>query len=234
MNPLPQTVVTVALQTGKQEAHRVLARRELVLQARAQALGVSVAAAGDPGGAVLVAEGDSWFDYPWHDVLKLLEDDYNYSVESVAHHGDSIENMAYADGQLDGFTRPLEKTIARDTPPKAILLSGGGNDFAGDEFAMLLNHARSAIAGLNASVVAGVLEERVRVAYITILSAVTTLCEQKTGHKIPIVVHGYDRPVPDGRGFLGGWAFLPGPWLEPGFRQKVSKTSTRGLPSSAT
>ena len=64
---------------------------------------MSVAGAGDPGGAILVAEGDSWFDYPWHDVLNFLEDDYNYSVESVAHHGDSIENMAYADGQLDGF-----------------------------------------------------------------------------------------------------------------------------------
>ena len=26
--------------------------------------------------------------------------------------------------------------------------------------------------------------------------------------------------VPDGRGFLGGFAFLPGPWLQPGFRVK--------------
>ena len=34
------------------------------------------------------------------------------------------------------------------------------------------------------------------------------------------MVHGYDYPVPDGRGFLGGWGRLPGPWLEPGFRRK--------------
>jgi hypothetical protein len=34
-------------------------------------------------------------------------------------------------------------------------------------------------------------------------------------------VHGYDYPVPDGRGFLGGWWFLPGPWLKPGFNQKL-------------
>jgi hypothetical protein len=26
--------------------------------------------------------------------------------------------------------------------------------------------------------------------------------------------------VPDGRGFAGGWGPLPGPWLEPGFRDK--------------
>jgi hypothetical protein len=37
---------------------------------------------------------------------------------------------------------------------------------------------------------------------------------------LPIIVHGYDYPVPDGRGFLGGWGPLPGPWLQPGFREK--------------
>jgi hypothetical protein len=35
-----------------------------------------------------------------------------------------------------------------------------------------------------------------------------------------VLVHGYDFPVPDGRGYLGGWWVLPGPWLEPGFRCK--------------
>jgi hypothetical protein len=40
------------------------------------------------------------------------------------------------------------------------------------------------------------------------------------GARVPILVHGYDYPVPDGRGFLGGWGPLPGPWLEPGFREK--------------
>jgi hypothetical protein len=34
------------------------------------------------------------------------------------------------------------------------------------------------------------------------------------------LIHGYDYPVPDGRGVLGGWGPLPGPWLEPGFRKK--------------
>ena len=27
-------------------------------------------------------------------------------------------------------------------------------------------------------------------------------------------------PVPDGRGFWGGWGPLPGPWLEPGFHER--------------
>ncbi len=104
--------------------------------------------------------------------------------------------------------------------PRAILLSGGGNDVAGDEFGMLLNHANSPTPGLNDDVVRGVLEDRVRNALITILAAVTKLCRDRTGTVVPIVLHGYDHAVPDGRGFAGGWGPLPGPWLEPGFRDK--------------
>jgi hypothetical protein len=49
---------------------------------------------------------------------------------------------------------------------------------------------------------------------------VTKISEERLNRKLPIVVHGYDYPVPDGRGFAGGWWVLPGPWLEPGFREK--------------
>jgi lysophospholipase L1-like esterase len=169
---------------------------------------------------VLIAEGDSWFDYPWTDVLRLLEDEHGFDVESVAHAGDRVEHMAYSGGQLEEFSRQLEKLIRTGRIPKAILLSGGGNDIAGPEFGMLLNHASSPIAGLNEKVVTGIIDERLRMAHITILAAVTQICITRLQQPLPILLHGYDYPVPDGRGFLGGWTFLPGPWLEPGFRDK--------------
>lgn len=168
---------------------------------------------------VLVAEGDSWFDYPWHDVLRMLEDHHGYDVESVAHKGDSVESMAYG-GQLEGFTRLIEKLLRQRVLPRAILLSGGGNDVAGDEFRMLINHVRSAHAGLNEQVVRGVIDQRVFDAYVTILTGVTMVCRRRTGGPVPIIIHGYGHPVPDGRGVLGGWGPLPGPWLQPGFRDK--------------
>ncbi len=169
---------------------------------------------------VLVAEGDSWFDYPFHDVLKELEDTHGYDVESVAHKGDPIEEMAYGDSQLNDFTRLIEKLLRHGVTPKAILLSGGGNDVAGDEFGMLLNHARSSIAGLNDDIVEGVINKRIETAYVTVLTAITEVCRELAGQPLPVLVHGYDYPVPDGRGFMGGWGPLPGPWLQPGFREK--------------
>lgn len=169
---------------------------------------------------VLVAEGDSWFDYPLHDVLRILEDHYGYDIESVATKGHRVEDMAYSGGQLEEFTRRIEKVLRNGSVPRAILLSGGGNDLAGKEFGMLLNHAESAIAGLNRTIVDGIINERLKIAYVFIISKITNVCQKRIGHSLPIIVHGYDHPVPDGRGFLGGWWFLPGPWLEPGFREK--------------
>jgi hypothetical protein len=179
-----------------------------------------VKAAATSNAGVVVAEGDSWFDYPFHDVLNLLEDEHSYEVEAVSHRGDTVESMAFAPGQLDDFSRAVEKVLRRRIVPKAILVSGGGNDIAGDEFAILLNHAASARNGLNQTIVSGVIDERLFDAYVTILSAITKLCQELAGRTVPIILHGYDYAVPDGRGFAGGAWLLPGPWLEPGFRQK--------------
>jgi hypothetical protein len=72
---------------------------------------------------VLVAKGDSWFDYPFHNILRILEDEYGYDVESIAHKGDPIEEMAYGGGQLEELTRRIEKILRREVtqPPIAIL-----------------------------------------------------------------------------------------------------------------
>ena len=169
---------------------------------------------------VLIAEGDSWFDYPMQDVLRLLEDDYLFDVESVAHKGDCVEDMAHSKGQFEEFARRLEKLLRDGKAPRAVLLSGGGNDIAGDEFAILLNHAASTLPPLNEDIVRGVIDVRLKEAYASIISSLTTIAKSYLGRPIPIVTHGYDYPVPDGRGFLGGWWQLPGPWLKPGFQRK--------------
>ena len=169
---------------------------------------------------VLIAEGDSWFDYPMHDVLQMLEDEHLFDVESVAHKGDCVEDMAHSKGQFEEFARRLEKLLSDEKVPRAILLSGGGNDIAGDEFAILLNHAASRLPPLNEDIVRGVIDVRLKEAYARLISSLTAIAKSYLGQPIPIVTHGYDYPIPDGRGFMGGWWKLPGPWLQPGFERK--------------
>lgn len=226
---------------GKQLAEHVLAFRAAQRKKRAAAVRALVAAeapmtvaalrpervlavAGAPASAgTVVAEGDSWFDYPFHDVLRMLEDEHAYDVQSVAHKGDRVEDMAFSGGQLEELARLIEKLLRNGTVPRAILLSGGGNDIAGTEFGMLLDHAASPTAGWNEEIVAGVIDQRIADAYVAIVTSITAVAQHYIGHPIPIVTHGYDYPVPDGRGFLGGFLFLPGPWLRPGFYEKGFK-----------
>jgi lysophospholipase L1-like esterase len=172
-----------------------------------------------PSLGLLIAEGDSWFDYPFCDVLGCLEA-RGYDVESVAHKGDTLEDMAHEAAQVDKLARLVERVGARGGRPRAILLSGGGNDIAGREFVVLLNHAASGLPRLNATVAAGIIDERLRTAMASLIGVVTRLSEVHFGQRVRVVVHGYDHAVPDGRGYLGGTWVLPGPWLEPGFRLK--------------
>jgi hypothetical protein len=225
------------VKTGQAMAERVDRRRRAALRQRSRVIAAAqpvrarraapldpkfVRAAGPKGIATVIAEGDSWFDYLWFDILDTLEDDHGYDVESTARAGDRVESMAYDQGQLTKFRKALEKVVRRGEVPKAILLSGGGNDVAGEQFFMLLDHAASPAPGLNDDVVRGVVDVRVRDAYLVLIAAITRLCETTIGRVVPIVVHGYDRPVPDGRGFGDPWPIpgLPGPWLRPGFTLK--------------
>lgn len=204
-----------AIAFGKRRADEVVA-------ARARARSMARALPGANG--VLVAEGDSWFNYPFFDVLSLLEGAHNFRIESVAHFGDNLEDMAYDAGQLTPLARKMENLQNDGRVPRAVLLSGGGNDIAGNEFGLLLNHAASGLPALNARVVDGIINERLRSAMAALITIIGRLSEKYFGRIVPVVLHGYGHAVPDGRGYLGGGWFLPGPWLEPGFRQKGHTT----------
>ena len=209
---------SAALEQGRKQAQAVLDQRKAIAARRRTARGFRAAPRESPG--LLLAEGDSWFDYPFFDVLEELEEGFGYSIESVAHKGDTVEEMAYDANQLDKLARKLEKLGRGGKVPRAILLSGGGNDIAGEEFSVLLNHKLSSLPPLNEQVVAGLIDERLRAAIVELASAVTHLCQESLNATVPMVMHGYDYPVPDGRGYLGGFWILPGPWLAPGFRKK--------------
>ena len=63
---------------------------------------------------LLVAEGDSWFDYaPGLDILDHLRS-MGYPIIKVAEAGDTLDNMVYGTQYSRNFSRkepPLEKTL---------------------------------------------------------------------------------------------------------------------------
>jgi hypothetical protein len=247
MPPPPENNDQASIQqAAEQHAEEILARRRESRASRAAALAshpqpfslrteltraplaAAVAPASVPVSSTaqtagyLLAVGDSWFDYPIHDILTRLDDNYGYNIESSAHRGDPIESMVSRVGQLDKFARCMDKIVALGATPKAILVSGGGDDIAGNEFGMLINNIDLLpIPGWNDQVIAGVIDTRIAAAYRLMFLSINSLCQKSLDRTFPILVHGYDYPVPDGRGFLGGGWLLPGPWLKPGFDEKL-------------
>ncbi len=233
--------LSAAIAEGESRAKTILdirasarQRREATLKNRKQTLSIqttvrstaqlSAGVAGTTGthetAGVLVAAGDSWFAYPFYDVLKKLDSDHGYDIESVAHPGDPIEAMASCGGQLLDLAHKIEKLAHSGKRPKAVLLSGGGDDIAGREFGMLINENGSSLLPWNDDIVHGLIDVRIQTAYATMITTVNQVCLTNVSSILPILVHGYDYPVPDGRGILGGWGSLPGPWLRPGFNEK--------------
>lgn len=185
---------------------------------------------------VLILEGDSWFDLPFHTDISDELEKLNYTVLSGASYGDTLENMAF-NGQLEQLVTQLRVLSKYKRVPKAILLSVGGNDIIGPGLALILNHRDSSLGKqilFMQNVLDGIFKrfESYVVDYIAAISIVCHLFYQNEelhefGEKdeickgIPIIVHGYDYPASSGNGFKVLWYLtLAGPWLKPSFDMK--------------
>jgi hypothetical protein len=179
---------------------------------------------------LLFAEGDSWFDYPFCDVLTVLRHTYGYDVEKVAHAGHTVESMAYDPDQLAGVVEHYRDLKAAGREPAAVLLSGGGNDIAGSAIESLLNHRNDPSAGFNESVMLGIFDQRIHAAMVAEIGALSEVHRQHFGREPRVLIHGYDYAVPDNRGYFSGLGPLPGPWLAPQFHRRGYQSLTETLP----
>ena len=184
---------------------------------------------GKKKGAMLVAEGDSWFDYPpGYDVINQLQDT-GYRIESVASAGATVEQMVYGPDNdqpvADFFKRDLSQLAEtlryiQEQRPAAVLFSGGGNDIAGDELLPLLNHKNAGGDPLRMEMVNGLFNVTIKDGYRAFLEMVKAEAKRQ-GRTIPVIGHGYDYAFPDGRGVINiiGFHFI-GPWLAPSLNKK--------------
>jgi len=173
----------------------------------------------------LLADGDSWFDYPLgRDILDYLNNYFRHPVTKLAKAGSTLNELVYWPDELfqtdpsQGKTRlTMVVEQMRRQPFDAFLCSGGGNDIAGPEFFSFVNHAASQLVNPNPEVLAGVVNGTFKKAYEDMIEVLQAEAS-RLGIKLPIFVHGYDYPWPDGRGAVA--LGIAGPWFESTFRKK--------------
>jgi hypothetical protein len=143
---------------------------------------------------VVVAEGDSWFQFPivLDDVVDQLNDSYLIWCLSAA--GDTLANMVFAEPEYgDG--------LAQKGPPKVLLFSGAGNDIVGevDGVSVLASVVKRFDPALRPQDYIDTDGFRGRLAFVE--DAYRTLFEQVDSRfegRVKVLCHGYDRAIPHG------------------------------------
>ncbi len=181
----------------------------------------------------LLAQGDSWFDYPpGTDMIDCLHANHGHTIVNIAVAGSTLNDEAYGPVPRELFGLPiglpqsddpsriaeLVDRITQDKP-QALLISAGGNDVAGDEFFSFLNNALSGLPPVNAEVLEGAVSSTFETAYRFMIDH--ALAAAATAQiNMPIFIHGYDYPWPDGRGVIAFLGWKVGPWFDPTFNSK--------------
>jgi hypothetical protein len=192
--------------------HQAAVARLRTAQADAVALGARPA----PTPLILLAHGDSWFDYPLTgnglpiaqtDIIAQLGNigDLAPAILNISHYGDATtQEMALPKQQrlLAGLRDPAN--WGTTGKPDAILFSGGGDDIAGDQFCIYLDYAAQGSNGLNATRFADVLGS-VTASYLDLFAF-----RDRYAPGVPILGHCYDFPISSGVHPL-----CAGPWLKP-------------------
>lgn len=153
----------------------------------------------------VLAEGDSWFDYPpilltGGGVIDHLQSLSGVHILNMAHHGDPVQET------LGVEKRKRLETLLHDPGFDILLFSGGGNDIAGNQFCLWLEPntsgaVDSAVNSDRLQEILGIVEDGYR-----------DLVEIRD-RRAPgcwIVTHAYDFPQPSDAGVCG-----LGPWLKP-------------------
>jgi hypothetical protein len=184
---------------------------------------------GADGRLTLLAEGDSWFDYPIGlpdeiaptDTIAQLEralNPFHTRILNLAHHGDAMSDM------MDVVKRArLEQMMARQEFD-ALLFSAGGNDIAGEKFSNWLRTAAGPGddpgTAADEHALGGILDQ-VMDGY----AALAALRDRLSPGR-PIFVHAYDFARPTGIRICA-----LGPWLKPGLVQRGWMTGNSSIPN---
>jgi hypothetical protein len=218
--PTPRRIALARLATRRavegERVRRKLAYREAIRddarQGRPRDAGSSVRTRS----VRLVAEGDSWFDFPPHGlppistggtIMELSRElsrrlGRTVPTYNMANAGDEVRHIL----GVDSRRRLVEVMSSPRDRPDALLFSGGGNDIVGEPMVLWLRDRDGSRAG------DAVNPERFRAVLDLVMAGYEDLREirDRRAPECVLFVHAYDRAIPSGRGVCGF-----GPWLRP-------------------
>jgi hypothetical protein len=165
---------------------------------------------------VMLAHGDSWFDYPLDgNSPSLFCTDITVQLQSMGNINPQILNVSqWGDATTAEMSLPKQQRMITalnepanwiDGKPDAILFSGGGDDIAGDQFCIFLDYASAGGTGLDSARfndALGMVEGSYRDLFAF---------RDRYAKGVPIFGHCYDFPIPNGKGACP----TVGPWLQP-------------------
>jgi len=153
---------------------------------------------------ILVAEGDSWFQFPFiiKETVDNLKDDY--TIYSLGAAGDTAENMIFSESikKKTEYLLALREMKARNLDIRAFLFSGAGNDIIGEnaEGESSLQGIIKDFNGDKNDVVGHInfakLHERLSRLRLGYLKVISSIRAERGFESLPILIHGYDYVFP--------------------------------------
>lgn len=207
-----------AVPARKAPARRAGLAPKAMPQATPQAVPQAVPQAAGP--LQILAEGDSWFDYPAFlkgGLVPRIERRLGLPILSLAKAGDEVRYMmGVADRKL--LAQHLHDGSPAGGAWDLLLFSGGGNDIVDNPMALWV---REFAAGRPAAELLN--RPRFDAALAMVRAGYEDLIALRDRHSpgTHLLFHGYDFAIPDGRGICH-----MGPWLKPSF-------DLRGFPDRA-
>ena len=167
---------------------------------------------------LIMAWGDSWLDFPFAPDTATIDlrdqlDASHYDVPETFCKYSVWPKSSTLAARTDPFCTELDARLLSKVHPVAILLSSGGNDSTGDALRRILTSTLNEDALPYDPARLGVHIAGIRSNYVTVIDAILAVLQDHDA-QVPIVVHGYDHPIPAGKGIEGllyaqKWMFLP-------------------------
>jgi hypothetical protein len=165
----------------------------------------------------ILAVGDSWFWYPFNNVLESIAklpnllDGYR-NIQAVGANGKLLADYVGA-GQyastMDWYLLPQNRVNFN-----VFMISGGGNDAV--DYKQLFNRNCAGYTDpaqcISAQGLDGFLGKMVN-AMGSLIHTIRWAYKDEPAAIRPILINGYDYPIPDGRGFDLAGLTVKGPWL---------------------